>query len=620
MKKNTPLAGKLSYLPDLPGVYRYLDDRGEILYIGKAKSLKNRVRSYFQPSAQHNLRLQLMVSLVHDVDSTVTNTESEALILEAHEIKTHQPRYNVELKDDKSYPYFKLTTYEMYPRLLLVRESFHKQAEYYGPYPSVRNARQVLRLVNKYFLLRTSRMDLDGTKTFRPCLNFQLKRCLAPCRGTVPVKQYAEEMRQVRWFLQGKFRQLIALLQSRMQAASAKMDFEKAAKLRDQIQATQRTFDRQQFLTPASENLDVLALYREAELAGIEVFFIRYGRLLSRDFFFFEEVENASDDNLLGQVLNRIYIGNRSVVPHKILLPFPYSDQILLAKVLSEKIQRKVSITVPQRGNKKHAVEMAWRNAKVHLLEKKQQQVDQETLLLKIQRTLHLKRLPRIIEAFDISNISGSHTVASMVSWKDNKPDKENYRKFRIKNVAGQDDYLSMKEVLTRRYLRSVSGEKPLPDLILIDGGKGQLSIAIHVLKTLEIDLRQVDVIGLAKGRTEKRKGLPPLREEDFEYIVKPNQKNEIRLNRHSAVLHSLQKIRDESHRFAITYHRSLRRKASLHSVLDEIESIGPSRKKKLLRHFGSLSKIKNASEESLQEVPGISQLVAQAIYQYFHQ
>ena len=620
MKKSTPLSGKLPHLPDLPGVYRYLDERGEVLYIGKAKSLKNRVRSYFQPSAQHNLRIQLMVSLVHDVDSTVTNTESEALILEAHEIKTLQPRYNVELKDDKSYPFFKLTTHEMYPRLHLVREAFVKHAEYYGPYPSVRNARQVLRLINKYFLLRTSRMDLDGTKTYRPCLNFQLKRCLAPCRGTVSVKQYAEEMRQVRWFLQGKYRQLISSFQSRMRAASAKMDFEKAAKLRDQIQATQRTFDRQQFLTPANENLDVLALYREAELAGVEVLFIRYGRLLSRDFFFFEEVENASDDNLLGQVLNRIYMGDRSVIPHKILLPFPYSDQNVLAKALSEKSRRRVSISIPQRGNKKHAVEMAWRNAKVHLLEKKQQQVDNEALLLKMQRALHLRRIPQFIEAFDISNISGTHTVASLVSWKDNKPDKENYRKFKIKNVSGPDDFLSMKEVLTRRYLRSVSGEKPLPDLILIDGGKGQLSMAIQVLKTLGIDLNQVDVIGLAKGRTEKRKGLPRPQEEDFEYIVKPNQKNEIRLNRHSAVLHLLQNIRDESHRFAITYHRSLRRKATLHSVLDEIEGVGQTRKKTLLKHFGSLNKIKIASEESLQEVSGISQPLAHTIYQYFHQ
>ena len=620
MKKNTPLAGKLPHLPDLPGVYRYLDERGEILYIGKAKSLKNRVRSYFQPSAQHNLRISLMVSLVHDVDSTVTNTESEALILEAHEIKNHQPRYNVELKDDKSYPFFKLTTHEMYPRLLLVRESFVKHAEYYGPYPSVRNARQVLRLINKYFLLRTSRMDLDGTKTFRPCLNFQLKRCLAPCRGTISVKQYAEEMRQVRWFLQGKYRQLITLLQTRMRAASANMDFEKAAKLRDQIQAIQRTFDRQQFLTPANENLDVLALYREADLAGVEVLFIRYGRLLSSDFFFFEEVENASDDNLLGQVLNRIYMGDRSVVPHKILLPFPYSDQNVLAQALSDKIQRKVPISIPQRGNKKHALRMAWRNAKVHLLEKKQQQVDHEALLLKMRQLLHLKKSPRTIEAFDISNISGTHTVASMVSWKDNKPDKENYRKFKIKNVAGADDFMSMKEVLTRRYQRSVSGEKPLPDLILIDGGKGQLSMALLVLNKLGIDLQQVDVIGLAKGRTEKRKGQPRPREEDFEYVVKPYRKNEIRLNRYSGVLHLLQKIRDESHRFAITYHRNLRRKATLHSVLDEIEGVGLTRKKTLLKHIGSLNKIKDASVETLEEVPGISQPLARTIYHFFHQ
>lgn len=619
MKPSDLIAKKLPLLPDHPGIYKYKDPQGTILYIGKAKSLKQRVRSYFQPSAKHNLRIGMMVSLAHDVETTLTNTEAEALILEAQQIKQHQPRYNVALKDDKSYPYFKLTTEEMYPRLMLAREKFAKNTEYYGPYPSARDARQVLQLINKFFMLRTSKMDLDGTKTYRPCINFQLKRCLAPCRGTVPVAHYAEEMRQVRLFLQGKYKQLCEQLAQGMEEASAALEFEKAAKLRDQIQAVERIFQKQQFLSPANEDMDVFAFCREANFVGIEVLFVRYGRLLATDFFYFAEAEEAPDDNILGQVLNRIYMNESFIIPRKILLPFAYSDQKMLAETLSEKAQHAVSIAVPQKGHKKNAVAMALRNAEVHLLEKKQQHVLNEEILQKTQRVLHLKRLPCVIEAFDISNISGTHTVASMVCWKNNQPDKKNYRKFKIKSVEGVNDFASMQEVLTRRYQRSLSGEKPLPDLILIDGGKGQLNMAVKVLEDLKIPLEEVDVIGLAKGRSEKKQKVPRLHEEDFEYVVKPNQKNEIRLHRHSSVLYLLQNIRDESHRFAITFHRSLRGKATLHSVLDEIAGVGKARKNQLLKHFGSLKKVKEASLEELQELPSMPKPLAQTIYQHFH-
>ncbi|MBF0279163.1 MAG: excinuclease ABC subunit UvrC [SAR324 cluster bacterium] len=620
MNNFLPIAEKLAHLPDSPGVYQYLNHKGEILYIGKAKSLKKRVTSYFQPSADHTLRIALMVSLVHDLQTIITNTESEALILESQLIKAHQPRYNVEQKDDKSYPYFKLTTQEMYPRLVLVREKFVRQNEYYGPYTSVRNARQVLRLINKLFLLRTSRMDLDGSRTYRPCLNFQLKRCLAPCRGNVPVEQYAEEIQQVRMFLQGKYRELIAKLQKRMYDASESLDYERAAKLRDQIHATRNTFEKQQFFSPAAENIDVFALYRDVDKAGVQVLFIRFGRLLATDFFFFEEAEQATNDNLMGQVLHRIYMGENFAIPRKIYLPFPYSDQEALARTLSEKLKRQVSILVPKRGQKRKAVEMAYQNAVTQLDEKKRQLSQNEEVLQKTKDLLHLKNLPVVIEAFDISNISGTLTVASMVVWKNGKADKDKYRKYKIQSVEGPDDFASMKEVLTRRYQRSSSGEIPWPDLILIDGGKGQLNMAIQVLSKLNLVFDQVDVIGLAKGRSEKRRGIQRDHEEDFEYVVKPNQKNEIRLNRHSAVLHLLQNIRDESHRFAITFHRSLRRKSTLHSVLDEIDGVGKHRKKVLLKHFGSLKKIRSASLEELQNVPGISEALALKITGFLKQ
>lgn len=618
MVKTGPIAEKLPHVPDLPGVYQYYDDKGGLLYIGKAKSLKKRVRSYFQPSASHNQRIGLMVSLVHDVKTIITNTEAEALILEAQLIKAHQPRYNVALKDDKSYPYFKLTVDEMFPRLFLVRESFKKRSEYYGPYVSVRDARQVLGLINKLFMLRTSKMDLDGTKAYRPCLNFQLKRCLAPCRANVSVEQYEAEMRRVRMFLQGKYSELIENLKAQMKKASEAMEYEKAAKYRDQVQAVQRTFERQILLSPANEDIDVFALHREEDCVGVQVLFIRYGRLLANDFFFFSEVEQASDDNLLGQVLNRIYMGDRFVIPKKIFLPFVYSDQLVLAERLSEQSQRRVSILIPQRGDKRKIVEMAEQNAKNNFDEKKRQRAQNVDVLNKAKEVLHLQRLPVTIEAFDISNISGTHTVASMVSWKDGKSNKAGYRKFKIKSVEGPNDFASMKEVLTRRYLKSVSGDEPLPSLILIDGGKGQLGMAVEVLKELGISLEQVDVIGLAKGRSEKRRGERREDNEDFEYVVKPNQKNEIRLHRHSTVLHLLQNVRDESHRFAITFHRSLRNKATLHSVLEDIEGVGKNRKKQLLKHFGSLKKVKAASLEELEQAPGISKKLAHTIYDFF--
>lgn len=613
-----PIVEKLQHLPDLPGVYQYFDSHGGLLYIGKAKSLKKRVRSYFQPSAKHNRRIGLMVSLVFDVKTILTNTEAEALLLEAQLIKSHQPRYNVALKDDKTYPYFKLTTNEMFPRLFLSREAFVKNAEYYGPYVSVRDAREVLNLINKLFLLRTSKMTLDGSKAHRPCLNFQLKRCLAPCRADVSTEQYETEVRQVRMFLQGKYSELIDNLKERMKKASEAMEYEKAGKFRDQIRAVKRTFERQVLLSQATEDIDVFALHREADCVGIQALFIRYGRLLATDFFFFSEAEEASDDNILGQVLNRIYTGEHFVIPKKIFLPFPYSDQNILTEMLSERSKHRVSILIPQRGDKKKVVDMAVRNVKTNFLEKKRNLEKNVDVLKQTQEVLHLDRIPTTIEAFDISNISGTHTVASMVSWKDGQANKAGYRKFKIKTVEGPNDFASMKEVLTRRYQRSVSGEKPLPSLILIDGGKGQLGMAVEVLKELGISLEDVDVIGLAKGRSEKRRGDKRPDEEDYEYVVKPNQKNEIRLHRHSGVLHLLQNVRDESHRFAITFHRSLRNKATLHSVLDDIEGIGKGRKNALLKHFGSLKKVKAASLEDLQKAPGIPKTLADSIFTFF--
>ena len=518
----TPAQEKLSHLPDLPGVYLFRDEQQSILYIGKSKTLRNRVRSYFHVSAKHNLRIQLMVSRIHDFSLIITDTEAEALILEEQLIKRHHPRYNVALKDGKSYPYCKLTVGEMFPRLYLVREKIDPKSEYYGPYTSVKDARQVLKAVMTYFPLRTSKMLLDGKKTYRPCLNFQMQRCLAPCRGVISAEEYAKVVRQVRLFLKGRDQELLQELEKRMEQTSKKLEFEKSALYRDQIQAMRRIFERQMVLDVKGKDQDVFNLYRESDSTGVQVLFIRNGRLLGTDFFFFEDSSEASDDNLLGQALHRIYMPEGSIVPREILLPFEYSDRKLLEDALNKKSKRRVHVVCPQKGRKKELVSMAFSNAKVNLSEQRIRSSKNKNVLQHVKYELKLNRLPEVVEAFDISHLSGTMTVASMVCWKKNAPSNKDYRKYKITSISGPDDFASMKEVLTRRYKRTLAEGKKLPDLILVDGGKGQISIAVKVLTDLDI-LRKVDLIGLAKGRSEKKRGRSRGQNVDYEYVVKPN-------------------------------------------------------------------------------------------------
>ncbi len=609
----TPAREKLSHLPDLPGVYLFKDDQESVLYIGKSKSIQNRVRSYFHGSAKHNFRIKLMVSRIHDFSLIVTDTEAEALILEEQLIKRHHPRYNVALKDGKSYPYCKLTVGEMYPRLVLVREKIDSISEYYGPYTSVKDARQVLKAVMTYFPLRTSKMLLDGKKTYRPCLNFQMKRCLAPCQGDVSVEDYEKIVRQVRLFLKGRDQELLQELEKRMKQSSKKLEFEKSAQYRDQIQAMRRIFARQMVLDVQGKDQDVFNLYRESDSTGVQVLFIRNGRLLGTDFFFFEDSSEATNDNLLGQVLHRIYMPEGSIVPREILLPFEYSDRKLLEDVLNQKSVRRIYVVCPQKGRKKELVSMAFSNAKVNLSEQRSRFAKNTNILKHVKHEIKLNRLPEVVEAFDISHLSGTMTVASMVCWKKNSPSNEDYRKYKINNISGPNDFASMKEVLTRRYSRTLAEGKNLPDLILIDGGKGQINIAAKVLTELGI-LQKVDLIGLAKGRSERKRGRSRGKNVDYEYVVKPNQKNEIRMHRNSDVLFFLQNIRDESHRFAIEFQRKLKRKNTLHSQIDNIPGIGPIRRRLLLKHFGSLTGLRHAALEEILQVPGIPEKLAKEI------
>ena len=609
----SPAREKLSHLPDLPGVYLFKDDQESVLYIGKSKSIRNRVRSYFHGSAKHNLRIKLMVSRIHDFSLIVTDTEAEALILEEQLIKRHHPRYNVALKDGKSYPYCKLTVGEMYPRLVLVREKIDSISEYYGPYTSVKDARQVLKAVMTYFPLRTSKMLLDGKKTYRPCLNFQMKRCLAPCQGDVSVEDYEKIVRQVRLFLKGRDQELLQELEKRMKQSSKKLEFEKSAQYRDQIQAMRRIFARQMVLDVQGKDQDVFNLYRESDSTGVQVLFIRNGRLLGTDFFFFEDSSEATNDNLLGQVLHRIYMPEGSIVPREILLPFEYSDRKLLEDALNQKSVRRIYVVCPQKGRKKELVSMAFSNAKVNLSEQRSRFAKNTNILKHVKHEIKLNRLPEVVEAFDISHLSGTMTVASMVCWKKNSPSNEDYRKYKINNISGPNDFASMKEVLTRRYSRTLEEGKNLPDLILIDGGKGQINIAAKVLTELGI-LQKVDLIGLAKGRSERKRGRSRGKNVDYEYVVKPNQKNEIRMHRNSDVLFFLQNIRDESHRFAIEFQRKLKRKNTLHSQIDNIPGIGPKHRRLLLKHFGSLTGLRHAALEEILQVPGIPEKLAKEI------
>ncbi|HUJ75744.1 MAG TPA: excinuclease ABC subunit UvrC, partial [bacterium] len=526
---------------------------------------------------------------------------------------------------DKSYPFFKLTVNEMYPRLYLVREKFDKGAEYFGPYASVKDARETLSMIRRHFKLRTSKMALDGTRTYRPCLNFQLGRCLAPCRGTVPVEEYRQVVNQVRLFFLGRDKELLARMESEMQALSDQQRYEEAARVRNAMTAVQRTLARQRVLVPDPHaDQDVFALYRESHYAGVEVLFVRNGRLIGSDFKSFERTEGMADGEVLRSVLNRLYTRPSALLPKEVLIPVPVEDLEVLEEFLSKEKGSRVHITVVQRGDKRHLIELAEENARRALKERLANRVDDEAVLQEVQRTLHLRHLPRRVEAFDISNIQGAHPVASLVAWDSNRPAKESYRKFKIGTLSGQpDDFQAMHEVLTRRYARVLQEQQPLPDLILIDGGKGQVNVARHVLDSLGVSPTQVDLIGLAKGRTEQRRErrfrARATREQDYEYVVKPELKGEINLKQNSATLHFLQRIRDETHRFAITFHRSLRKRQTLHSELEDVPGVGRKRAQALLRHFGSLKALREADLAALQAMPGVGPSLAERLYAALH-
>jgi excinuclease ABC subunit C len=602
------LSEKLQNLPAEPGVYLMKDGRGHIIYIGKAVSLKNRVRSYFQKSAKDE-KTELMVRAIADLETIVTHTELDALILESTLIKKHHPRFNIILRDDKNYPYLRLDLKDEYPRLDVVRGLKKDGALYYGPYVPAGGMWEILSLIRRTFPLATCKKEFKKDKPERPCVQHQIGRCVAPCSGEVGKDVYRDMVSQVRLFIEGKNRDLVDLLKQRMEEASERMDYERAAELRDRIARIEGAFEKQKIISPGFENQDVIGIATEGGHCDIQALFIRNGMLLGRKDFYLSDVHGMADEDVLGDFLHQFY-AKEMIVPAEVLLPLDVPDREVLETWLTGKREARVEVAVPQRGRKRELVQMASDNAaqslKEHLLSRK----SKERILLRLQEELGLRNLPRRIEAFDISNIQGTESVASMVSFENNLPDKRNYKRFKIRSVEGSDDFASMAEVVRRRYTRAKE-EGTLPDLILIDGGKGQLNSTLDVL--MELGITEPDVIGLAKARSGEEGSA-----REFERVFLPGVEEPVILDPTSATTHLVARARDEAHRFAIAYHRKLREKRAVRSELDDIPGIGETRKKALLRHFGSVAKVRQATVDELASMKGMSNKAAVAIAEFY--
>lgn len=607
---NLDIERKVQLLPELPGVYLLRDSKGTIIYIGKAKSLRNRVRSYSQRADEKDIKTRTLINKIADMDYLVTESEKEALILENNLIKKHKPRYNVKIKDDKNYPYLRLTVDEDCPRLLIVRRVKRDGSLYFGPYPSASAVRNTLKLIYKLFPLRSCR-DAKFKNRTRPCINYQMGRCLAPCVGRVNARTYREIVKEVRLFLEGKDRELVQILRTKMKEKSDRLDFEGAARIRDQIQSVEKTIERQHIVSKGFLDQDVIGFHRNGGI-GVQALFVRNGMLMGGRFFNLTQ-QKWPDEEIVSSFVNQFYREDK-FIPQEILLPFSIQDRELIEQWLTEKKGSKVRLVVPKRGNRLHLIRMAMDNAEKAFLSKSRAEADSEHILRELQERLRLNRFPWRIEAFDISDIKGGAAVGSMVVFEGGELLKSKYRHFRIRSSSGADDYGKMYEILTRRYQRALR-EGELPDLIMVDGGKGQMNVALAVLG--ELGIEGADVIALAKDRVQR--GNAPIIERKGERIFLPKRKEPISLARTSPALHLLQRIRDESHRFALAYHKKLRRKDDFRSLLDEIPGIGGKRKKNLLRHFKSLKKMREASLKELESVPTMNRKAAWQVYSLFH-
>ena len=607
------LEEKLERLPAAPGVYLMKDSRGEVIYVGKAVNLRSRVRSYFGRSSDTRAFIPFLESWLADLDTVVVTNEKEALLLENELIKRYQPRFNVLLKDDKNFICLRLDPATEWPRLEVVRRFKRDGAMYFGPYASASSIRETLRIINRYFQLRTCSDHVLHHRR-RPCLLHQIGRCPAPCVYDVSRTEYAESVREVALFLEGKGGELIDALRTRMKGAAQELRFEQAARLRDQLYAIERSLERQKIATTETIDQDVFGSHREADRLVVYVLYVRQGRLNGGQSFPFTGQE-FPDEELLGSFVN-LYYGEDNVLPDEVLLPLrPEGGLEPLAELLTEKRGRRVRVLVPQRGEKLRLVEMSAANARQAFLDQRRSRDELEAVLERLRERLHLSRVPRRMECFDISHFQGATIVASQVAMTEGELDRSRYRRFRIKSVHAQDDFASMYEVVSRR-LRRGREATDLPDLLVIDGGKGQLASARAAMKDLGVS---IDVVGLAKSREIDSDDRAAVSARSPERVFIPEKKDPIVLPQNSPELFLLMRIRDEAHRFAITYQQKLMRRRNFRSVLEDIPGVGEGRKKALLRAFGSLKRIREASIEELAAEAGLGTTLAERIHAHLH-
>ena len=605
---------ELKKLPGKPGVYLMHDEKDEIIYVGKAISLKNRVRQYFQSSRNKGPKIEQMVTKIARFEYIITDSELEALVLECNLIKEHRPKYNTMLMDDKAYPYIKVTVKEAYPRVLFARQMKKDKAKYFGPYTSAGAVKDTIELIRKIYKLRTCSRNLpkDMGKE-RTCLNYHIKQCDAPCQGYISEEAYGEKVKKVLEFLNGNFEPVLKELEGKMLEASEQLEFEQAIEYRELLNSVKQIAQKQKISNSDGEDKDVIAMAIDGEDAVVQVFFVREGRLIGRDHFYLRIASNDRPEDILSSFVKQFYAGT-PFVPKELMLQTEIEDAEVITQWLSQKKGQKVYVRVPKIGQKEKLVELAAKNAHLVLSQDKEKIKREEGRTIgaakEIANWLDLPHILRI-EAFDISNISGFENVGSMVVYERGKPKRSDYRKFKIRGVQGPDDYACMEEVLKRRFTHGmksqeedeVGGFAKFPDLIMMDGGKGQVNVALRVLEELRLE---IPVCGMVKDDKHRTRGL---------YY----ENQEIPIDRSSEGFRLITRIQDEAHRFAIEYHRSLRSKDQVHSILDDIEGIGPARRKALMKAYQSIDDIKAASIEALAEVPSMNRGAAEKVYQFFH-
>lgn len=612
---------ELKKLPAQPGVYIMHDARDEIIYVGKAISLKNRVRQYFQSSRNKTAKIEQMVSRIARFEYIVTDSELEALVLECNLIKEHRPRYNTMLKDDKTYPYIKVTVSEAYPRILFSRIMRKDKNKYFGPFTSAGAVKDTIDLIQKIYKIRTCNRSLpQDIGKDRPCLYYHIKQCDAPCQGYISREEYARSVKQVLDFLNGKYEPVMNLLADRMTAASEAMDFEKAIEYRELLTSVRKIAQKQKITSQSMDDRDIIAMAKDDRDAVVQVFFVRDGRLIGREHFHLNISPAEEDGQILNSFVKQFYAGT-PFIPHELWVQEEIEDEEIISRYLSSKRGARVKIVVPKKGSKEQLVELAEKNARMVLSQDKEK-IKREELrtvgaMNQIGGWLGIGGVKRI-EAYDISNISGFESVGSMIVYEDGRPKRNDYRKFRIRTVQGPNDYASMREVLSRRFAHGIEETKKMtseggdlslgsftrfPDLIMMDGGRGQVNIALEVLSELQLT---IPVCGMVKDDNHRTRGLY------FNNV-------EIPIDHHSEGFKLITRVQDEAHRFAIEYHRSLRSKEQIHSVLDDITGIGPARRKSLMRHFKSIEAIRDASPEELLAAPQMNQRAADAVYGFFH-